>query len=137
MNLHLPMKILGGMETPLCPGDVRCVARKLHLSASDVAVRQDIQSHQGKEAEDPRTEEFRARIHRDYDGVVLDSKVKPDPPMRGPYGQAYIPLKENAVPTRSKPFRLHGEKYDAMCQVTQEWLDIKFIEPVPRGVPVE
>ena len=130
MQLQLPLEGFDSEPSPLRSDDVRCVARNL-------CVNQIIQSHQGAAGEDPRIQAFRTKIHEDYDGVVMCSDVTPDPPVRGPYGYAYIPLVDKAVPTRSKPFRLHGEKYDAMCKVAQQWKDMKFIEPVPEGVPVE
>lgn len=137
LRLHLPAQGLGERETPLKSSDVKCMVRNLQKNAEPKAVSLIIRSHEGQGVEDPRVEEYRAKIIEDYGGVVLASEVKPDPPIRGPYGQAYIPLKENAVPTRSKPFRLHGEKHEAMCEVARQWLDRKFIEPVPRGIPVE
>jgi len=44
---------------------------------------------------------------------VLGTEVLPDPPIRGPYGQAYIPLKEGAIPYRTRPFSMQGEKLEA------------------------
>ena len=52
------------------------------------------------EPEKERIEELVKKIHEDFDGSALESKVKPDPPVRGKYGYAYVPLKEGAVPTR-------------------------------------
>ena len=52
---------------------------------------------------DPRVEDFRKKIHDDYDGVVLRDEVISDPPVRGDYGNAYIPLKDGAVPQRQNP----------------------------------
>ena len=140
MQLHLPLEGFDQESSPLCSDDVRCIARNLRdaiPSGENLTISQIIQTHQGQVPEDCRIEEFRARIHKDYDGSVLCTEVLPDPPVRGPYGYAYIPLVDKAVPTRSKPFRLHGEKYEAMCKVAQQWKDKKFIEPVPEGVPVE
>ena len=143
MQLHIPLEGFDMETSPLRSDDVRCIARNLHslsdssVEAGNLAIHQIIQAHQGQVEEDPRVEQFRAKIHEDYDGTVLRTDVLPDPPVRGPYGYAYIPLVDKAVPTRSKPFRLHGEKYEAMCKVAQQWKDNNFIEPVPEGVPVE
>ena len=54
--------------------------------------------------DDPRVEHLRAKLHEDYDGIVLRDEVIPNPPERGEYGYAYIPLKEGAVPQRQKQF---------------------------------
>ena len=87
--------------------------------------------------EDPLVEEFRKKIHDDYDDKLLGTEVIPDSPKRGPYGEAYIALLENYVPTRSKLFRMHGEKCEAHVKVTQEWLDQKFLEKPPEAQVVE
>ena len=144
LNLQIPGDDESLESSHLTARDVRCVAIKLrqcadeqHDGVADRTVNQIIQAQQAVGAEDPRIQAFRDKIHQDFDGVVFDSEVMPDSPVRGPYGFAYIPLVDNAVPTRSKPFRLHGEKYEAMVQVAQQWKDKKFIEPVPEGVPLE
>ena len=145
MNLQLPVDDDENQDASfLTARDVRCAAIKLRQcaesqceGAGDRFVNQIIQAHPAEGLEDPRVQEFRDKIHKDYDGEVFNDEVPPDPPVRGPYGYAYIPLIDNAVPTRSKPFRLHGEKHDAMVEVAQQWKDRKFIEPVPEGVPLE
>ena len=71
---------------------------------------------------------MREAIHEDYDGVVLCKEVRPDPPVRGPHGYAYISLVEGAIPQRSKTFRQFGVREEALRKITQEWLDRKFIE---------
>ena len=54
--------------------------------------------------------------------------------MRGQFGMAFIPLKEGAVPTRQRPFTMHGEKGEAYAKVAQEWWDRGYLEkPVKRG----
>ena len=81
---------------------------------------------------EPRVEELRAKLQMDYGDKVLRSEVFEDPPERGVYGYAYLPLKEGAEPKRQKPFVQFGEKNEALKKVTQEWLDKKFIEK-PTG----
>jgi hypothetical protein len=64
--------------------------------------------------------------------------------VRGPHGYAFIPLKDDAVPQRQKPFSLHGEREEAMKQITVDWLDndfmekpwVKFLEWLNQGFPV-
>jgi hypothetical protein len=77
---------------------------------------------------EPRVEQFREEIHREYDGVVLRKEVIPNPPVRGPNGQAFIPLIDGAIPQRQKPFRQHGEKEQALIAITKQWLEAGFIE---------
>ena len=78
--------------------------------------------------EDPRVEQFREEIHREYDGIVLRKEFIPNPPIRGPDGQAFIPLKEGTVPQRQKPFRQHGEKEQALITIVKQWLEAGLIE---------
>ena len=73
-------------------------------------------------------EELRAKLHQDYDGKVLRKEVIPDPPERGQYGMAYIPLKPDAQPKRQKPYVFFGEKEEALRKITQEWIDKGYIE---------
>jgi hypothetical protein len=91
-----------------------------------------------------RAKEYRDKIIQRYKDTVLTGKVLPDPPVRGPYGYAYIPLKEVAKPFRAKPFRLHGEKERAYLKITQDWLAHNYLEPpeafgewLSQGFPVE
>jgi hypothetical protein len=76
-----------------------------------------------------RLAEYRERFLKGYDGTVFRDKVIPDPPVRGQYGYAFIPLKEGAVPTRAKPFFMHGERKEALDKITEDWLKMQFIEP--------
>ena len=51
-----------------------------------------------------RLDQLRKKIHEDFDGTALRDEVIPNPPVRGLYGYAHIPLQPDAVPTRTKPF---------------------------------
>ena len=73
------------------------------------------------------------RTHQLFDGTALREEVLPDPPVRGLYGYAYIPLEHNATPTRAKPFQMYGERQEAMKKITQDWVDKKFIERPQKG----
>ena len=42
-------------------------------------------------------EELHKAIHRDFDGTDLGTEVIKNPPVRGLYGEAYIPLVEGAI----------------------------------------
>ena len=77
---------------------------------------------------DPGLEELSAKLHEDYDGIVLRDEVISNPPMRGDFGYANIPLKDNAQSTRQKPFVQFGEKNKALKKITQEWIDKEYME---------
>ena len=64
---------------------------------------------------------------------MLSGVVPRDPPERGPYGYAHIPLREGAVPVRQKPFHLNGGKFEAHKKVTKEWLDNGYLEEAEGG----
>ena len=81
-----------------------------------------------------KIKKLREAIHRDYDGTVMREGIWPDPPVRGLYGEAYIPLIEGAVPQRQKPFIMHGEKLEAYKKVVEDWIEKKYIErPTKKG----
>ena len=94
-------------------------------------------TNEGKEVDGERVEELRKGVHRDYDGPELGTEVFPNPPDRGPDGTAYIPLKEGAVPTRQRPFVMHGERLEGHKAVTKQWREKRFIERPPRGVQLK
>ena len=112
MNLHLPPMSAEPQMAKLSKGDERWLAGKLMKEEKEREIRPMVISSGESISEDPRVEELREAIHRDYDGVVLGTEVIPDPPERGPYGYAFIPLKENAVPCRQRPFVMHGERLE-------------------------
>ena len=80
---------------------------------------------------------MREKIHRDYDGTVLGTEVLPDTPVRGPYGQAFIPFKEGAQPIKARPFVMHWERLTAHYKVIDDWIAHKFIEKNSGGVVAE
>ena len=77
---------------------------------------------------------MRERIHREYDGVVLREEIVPDPPVRGMFGYAHIPLQENAVPQRQKPFCMHGERQEAYKKIVLDWIEKSSLRDPPRVV---
>jgi len=74
-------------------------------------------------------QEYRDTILKEYTDSVLTAKVLPNPPVRGRYGYAYIPLKEGAIPRRQKPFRMRGEKGKKHEKGTEDWLKHGYLEP--------
>ena len=85
---------------------------------------------------DPRIDEYIAKIHEEFDDIVLCADIQPNPPVRGVYGWAYIPLKPDAVPEARKPIFMHGERLTAFKTVTENWLNEGLIEMPTPGVPL-
>ena len=141
MKLHLPLGPKGKPEY-LNTQDLQFLAQKLAAAPPNSEDYEDFFGEPtlginrtiiAREGVSPETEEkisaYREAIRKDYEGTVLRSTVFPDPPERGRFGYAYIPLKEGAVPVRQKPFFMHGERREALDKITQNWLEMKFIEP--------
>jgi hypothetical protein len=75
-----------------------------------------------------KLEELREKIHADFDGTALREEVLTNPSVRGLYVYAHIPLQPNAVPTRTKPFQMHGGRPEAMKKITKQWVEKGFVE---------
>ncbi len=115
--------------------EIQQVAEHLNhcVNSSHYVRHVEAREEENGEVEPPYVEEMRKKIHEDYDGTALGSEPPIDPPVRGRYGYANITLKSDAVPTREKPFVMHGERYEAHTKVTQDWIDHKFIERPTKG----
>ena len=85
-------------------------------------------------SDQPRISQLRDQIISDYTGSVFCDKLPSNPPNRGRYGVAFIPLKENAQPTWSRPFPMQGEKEIAYKKIVQDWIDQDLVER-PKGKP--
>ena len=112
LPLTLPMSGLQNFESRLQDDDYEVVSVQINkISVIEAQI---------PENEDPRVQTFREKILKDYDGRAFRDKPFPDPPERGPYGYAYIQLKEGAQPQRQKPFSMHGERQEAFKKVLQD-----------------
>eukprot|EP00667_Euglena_gracilis_P000113 EG_transcript_113 len=131
LGLCLPLEGLDQELQFLSDEDLGEVATNLEGSDPPVQViNRMIIAREGEDKkEDERVVKLREQVLEDYRGTVFRSSPFPDPPERGQYGYAYIPLKEGAKPTRQKPFFMHGERKEALEKITQDWLDKKYIEP--------
>jgi hypothetical protein len=99
------------------------------------AVHHMIVANSDSQCQDERIIQLTQQLHDEFDGTALRTDLLPDPPERGQFGYAYIPLKEAAVPHRSKAFQMHGEKLEAMKKITQDWLDQGLVEfPNKKGI---
>ena len=76
---------------------------------------------------------LREKIVADYTGTVFREKLPPNPGPRGRYGEAYIPLKENAQPTWQRPFGMQGVKEEAYRKIVDEWIAEDLIERPKNG----
>ena len=131
-GLHLPEMGFDQRLRFLEADDLKEVAAHVDHSESPLHIDRMIIAREGGEASSSVTSkitEYRERFLKEYEGTVFRDKVFPDPPVRGKYGFAHIPLKEGAVPTRAKPFFMHGERKEALEKITQDWINMKFIEP--------
>jgi len=114
MDLKLPPNSEELQTRSLSKTDLRCIERVLSRSEAtpERYVRPLVMTPEPN-GDDPLVAKLTEALHSEYDGEVLGTEVVPDPPIRGPYGQAYIPLKEGAVPYRTRPFSMQGEKLEA------------------------
>jgi hypothetical protein len=131
MALSMPMEGFDQKTELLNNKTLREVARNLEKIVPPVQQIQHmiVAREGGDDEDDAKVAELRKRVFSDFDGTVFRSAPYPDPPVRGLYGYAYIPLKEGAKPVRQKPFFLHGERKEALEKVTEDWIGKKFIEP--------
>ncbi len=133
MNLCVPTHKNLMKDNRLSEAEIQRVAHKIH---SVSAICNLIEARDGPK--DPERErriaEYIRKIHEDYDGKVLVRELPPDPPIRGMYGEAYILLKEGAIPQRQKSFFMHGERKEAMQKITEDWLSKQFIERPTKAV---
>ena len=83
-----------------------------------------------------RVEALRQEVYEQFRHDAFRDEFYKNPPCRGTFGYAYIPLKEGAVPTRQKPFVMHGERREAYEKITRDWLECGFIEK-PTTFPSE
>ena len=128
LGLHMPPGSKGKVEY-LNHKDIAFLAAKFSEEQPPAQIRGMIIAREGGPETEERIATLKEAILRDFGGKVLRSTVFPDPPERGRYGYAYIPLKEGAEPVRQKPFFMHGERREALDKITEQWIDMKFIEP--------
>ena len=131
MDLQLPFQGFNLRPERLEDFEMEIIRRRLkRVLKRKRGVKSTIISHENAKPEDPQIEKYREAIFERFGKTVLTAEVIPDPPVRGPYGYAYIPLKEHAIPQREKPFKMHGEREEAHRRFTKDWMAHKFIERV-------
>ena len=82
--------------------------RKIRKVNSMIFKISDVSTKEAEELDDAQFSQLRTKIQEDFEGCVLGTEPPIDPPVRGRYGYAFIPLKCDAMPTRSRPFVMHG-----------------------------
>ena len=136
-NLHMPMNGVDIIPERLSEPELRCISRILAQIEEETANAKidHIQAVEKEEekVENPEILAYREKIHKEFDDVVLRTEIIPDPPVRGRYGYAFIPLKEGYTPIRQKPFVQHGERHEAHIKITEDHVERKFIERPPPG----
>ena len=130
LDFQLPPQSYALKKDRLLPHEAQHIARQLQRGERR-KIEALIEVNDTGEGGDPRIPEFTEKIIKRFGETVLTGKIIPDPPVRGPYGYAYILLKENADPQRQKPFKMHGEREEAHKQITEDWISHKFLERPP------
>ena len=73
-------------------------------------------------------EEKKSLIMKEFGHDVLSGKLVPNPPVRGPYGEARIELLPGAAPKRARAFQLQGERGEALKKTLEEFQNLGWIE---------
>ena len=137
MRLHIEGEGFGIHRAFLSETELKEVAKRLDKPLEERKIREVIATPTEEKLPDNwdrnRIEDYRKKIHDDFDGTALRGEIEPDPPVRGLFGYAYIPLRENAEPTRQKPFQMYGERQEAFKTIVLDWIDKKFIERPQKG----
>ena len=72
---------------------------------------------------------LREALIAEFGDSSLSGKYLPDPPVRGPFGEGEIWLKEDAKPVSVPPFHLNGERREALDQLVGKCIDLHKLEP--------
>ena len=60
-----------------------------------------------------KANKFREQILNEYSDTVFSNIHNPNPPIRGPHGEATIELIPGVTPSNIRPYRIQGERLDA------------------------
>jgi hypothetical protein len=71
----------------------------------------------------PLVEEFCAKLHEDYDNIVIGEETFLETPHTCQHCTARIFLKPGAQPKKQKQILLQGERRDAMIEIAQNWFE--------------
>ena len=115
-----------GVDEPLTGSEKRLMRRI--LAKSDVRhIRTMIEAKHPIVT--PGLEARKDGILRDFKDTVFRGRVWPNPPKRGPNGEAQIELKPGTEPKKQRPIHMAGERREAFLNLTKDWLTDQKIEP--------
>ena len=77
----------------------------------------------------PKIQALRARLKQKYGETFFSGKPVFLPPVRGPYGEAKIRLKQDPRVYRHREFALRGERKDAMEKILRDFIRRGWLEP--------
>ena len=77
----------------------------------------------------PSADEARQLIGSRYSDSVLSGKYQPNPPVRGPFGEAEIWVKPNAIPVGIPSYRLGGQRRTIHTNLIRDYVEKGKMEP--------
>ena len=77
----------------------------------------------------PKIQALRARLKQKYGETFFSGKPVFPPPVRGPYGEAKIRLKQDPRVYRHREFALKGERKEAMEKILRDFIQRGWLEP--------
>ena len=77
----------------------------------------------------PKIQALRARLKQKYGDTFFSGKRVFPPPVRGPYGEAKIRLKQDPRVYRHREFALRGERKEAMEKILRDFIERGWLEP--------
>ena len=77
----------------------------------------------------PKIQALRARLKQKYGDTFFSGKPVFPPPVRGPYGEAKIRLKQDPHVYRHREFALRGERKEAMEKILRDFIKRGWLEP--------
>ncbi len=77
----------------------------------------------------PTAEQARDGLLKEFSETSLSGKYIPDPPVRGPFGEAEIWIQEGARPVGRPMFHMKGDRQEAHSKLIQAVLDAGKMEP--------
>jgi hypothetical protein len=60
------------------------------------------------------------KILKEFEGSIFRESLGKAPPVRGPFGEATIEIKNGCLPTKQRSFQVAGERREAMVKVFQK-----------------
>ena len=77
----------------------------------------------------PKIQALRAKLKQKYGDAFFSGKPVFPPPVRGPYGEAKIRLKQDPRVYRHREFALRGERKEAMEKILRDFIQRGWLEP--------